>query len=301
MRILISYVFHQFNSNVETFVRRGLVANQDFTFVLIYNYATADDTSELISKHLSCLETYPNVHLLPRPNLGQDFGGWNDLFFLDPKSLDRKILPLAAPAPGEPYLYQSYDRYICLNSTVAGPYVPLYVDGPWPLLFTSPLSDQVKLVGITANFTGGQTVAPLAAIFSQTYGFAPPDTVHIQSMSFGTDRSGLNLLIAAGLFQAGRTFPSDKLTLIGMAEIGMSALFRRAGFSLYSFLPEQGLIPPTRIDTTDNYWSLRRWSPLMETMFVKTMDHLIFPEKIRYDRLSLPSPSVSSLQSPTVL
>lgn len=285
MRILIGYVFHQVNSNLEIFLRRGLVDDPNLTFVLIYNYPTVTAISELISTHLSCLETYSNVYLLTRPNQGRDFGAWNDLFFLDPKSLSHKVLSMSVPPPGEPYLYQSYDRYICLNSTVAGPYVPLYVDLPWPYLFTSALSDNVKLVGITANFMRGCPDVSLASIISEAYGFMPPDTVHIQSMSFGTDQVGLQVLIAGGLFKPERQFPTDKWTLIGVGEVGMSVLLRREGFGLFSFLPEQGLIPPDRRDATDNYWNLRRWAPLMETMFVKTMDYIIFPEKIRYDQL----------------
>lgn len=284
MRTLILYVFHEITDNVLTFLRRGLVDDPNKIFIFIYNYPIytpdpLDNLNPLMYEHA-------NVRLYLRPNIGHDFQGWNSALFLPVSCLDHKIIRIDETKPiFEPYLHTLFDQFVFINSTVAGPYLPLYVSSDWVDCFTSQLSDEVKITGISLNFMGGKYDPSIGSIIKAYYDINVYDHIHIQSTVFGLDREGLDILLRYKLFQAKKQFPKDKWILICSSEIAISTLLRYEGKSLYSYRMEQGLIKSNQYGSTTDIWHNPNLSlPLNETMFVKTnIKKHIFPEKHRYD------------------
>jgi len=88
--------------------------------------------------------SYGNVRVLRKSNQCLDFGGWR--YGLD----------------AIPWRSGKYTHFIFINSSVRGPFVPLYVPKAihWTVLFTSLLQEEgdgyaangpIKLVGMTIN------------------------------------------------------------------------------------------------------------------------------------------------------
>jgi len=278
MKTLILYVFHQECDNLRLFINKGLVQDENKTFIFIYN------NPDPCLDSWKFMQNYNNVHLFIRPNVGQDFQGWNDTFFLPASVLNTKIIKAKDVTPvTDNFLYEQYDRFVCVNSTVAGPYIPLYVKDDWIDCFTAHLSNIVKLVGISANFISGRCDPYISNVITRDYNIPVKDNVHIQSMVFGLDKVGLQTLMKYGLFKQNRQFPPNKWDVVCTGEVAMTVILRHEGFSIYSFRYGQGSIPFDYVCATDNYWNTRGVFPLMETMFVKVMNYIEFREKSRYD------------------
>lgn len=280
MSILILYVFHQENANFANFVKRGLINSLDRQFVFIFN-----GENPPIEKW-SFLHKYDNIHLFIRPNVGHDFQGWNDALFLPADALQNKIIrasELQYVTDGN-FLHSRFDKIIFVNSTVWGPYIPQYCPTDWTECFTSKLSESVPISGMSVNFMGVTSHPRDIQTIKNYYGVAHTDLAHVQSMAFALHRTGLDILCKYGLFAYRRQFPKNKWELICSCEIGMSSLLRYHGHSMFSFLIGQGVIPASRTDPTDNFWSNPAFRvPLYESIFVKAMSHLTFPEQSRYE------------------
>ena len=71
-------------------------------------------------------ETPDYVKTLFRENIGYDFGGWSD-----------------ALLAGD--LYEKYDNFIFVNSSVIGPFIPSYYKNNWTDIYINGLQNNVKL------------------------------------------------------------------------------------------------------------------------------------------------------------
>jgi hypothetical protein len=176
---------------------------------------------------------------------------------------------------------------VFVNPTVAGPYMPLYVPTNWVECFTSKLSTDVKMTGISVNSIHNTYNPLIGSLIRSYYGIESYDHLHIQSTAFSLDREGLDLLLRYKLFHPGKVFPKDKTTLIYTAEIAMSTILRYERKSLYSYRMEQGLISPSMTPDIGDLWHIPKvLFPLCEMMFVKTNTKVpTFPEKERYDSI----------------
>lgn len=286
MKTLILYLFHEFTDNVRNFIKRGLVDKSNKEFIFISNGA------DLNMNDWNFLDLSSSLHLFRRRNKGHDFGGWNETLFLSSDVLDQKIINSESYEHNAsmPYLYTLFDNIIFLNSTVDGPYIPDYCPCDWIDCFTSKLSDRILMTGITANFMH-DTPLNLCQLYSELYKIPYRDAVHIQSMAFSLNRLGLDILIKYKLFCPDKIFPIDKWLLICSCEIGMSSLLRHEGYSIYSHMKSQDEIKYNQIGDTDNIWVNKYPNrsefiyPLYELIFVKTTPDIIFPEKVRYDKI----------------
>jgi hypothetical protein len=262
MKTLVLHVTHVLNDNTRTFIERGLIHNSTTDFIFIFNGSPNLDDYAFI-------HTHDNMHLFVRPNVGQDFQGWNEALFLPAHSLSQKVIYHDSLTPSDTPLYQLYHSFVCVNSTVAGPYLPLYVDSDWVTIFTAKLSDEVKMVGIGINGMSNGAHTVTFDYILEAYEIYTSDLTHMQSMIFAVDREGMTLLMEHGLFREGKQFPKDKWELITKSEIAMGVILRRHGKSLYSFLQGQGTVTATDRLLTDNMW-YNTPHPLFETIFVKT-------------------------------
>lgn len=283
MKTLILYVFHQDCANLDTFIKRGLIDSEDITFIFICNNLNPD----LVKWNF--INKYRNVHLFIRPNVGHDFQGWNEALFLPLSSLENKIIKSKkTESKGEiqeQRIHTVFDRFICINSTAVGPYLPSYVDRNWVECFSSKLSQEVKMVGISVNFLWGQYNQYMSDIIKINYGFDCREYAHVQSMAYALDREGMDILLRYGLFKEGKEFPKNKWELICSSEIGMSAILRHERKSIYAYFMHQGLIKYNEVANSGDLWDAPGLYPVCETIFSKT-NYLHSPkEQSRYDNI----------------
>ncbi len=179
-----------------------------------------------------------NISLLKRDNSGHDFAAWTAGI----RSL------------------KSFDRYIFMNDTVTGPYLPAYIlhstDVPWYVMFTSLLSNSVKLSGLTINSKPWEDTK-----------YAE----HVQSMIYCVDSVGLailfdNHILGRSSAEYAALYKHSRRQYIIECEIGMSVAIRNAGYKVAAlFAADKAQIK------TEDVWqrkSLYSVNPY-ETMFIK--------------------------------
>ena len=115
-----------------------------------------------------------------------------------------------------------YTYFIFINSSVRGPYIPAYANGlNWLNIFTSKISDVVKVVGPTISCEStGQSLG----LYKQN--------PHVQSYAIATDKLGLGIMLSAGAF----TCRNDRWRTILFSELGSAAAILQAGFNIAAFV-----------------------------------------------------------------
>ena len=152
-KLLILYVFHIYNDRVEQFIKNCIFDDENVDFIIISN-----------NKNYK-IYVDKNVKILIRDNIGLDFGGWSDALLTD-------------------NLYEKYDNFIFVNSSVIGPFLPSDFTGKWTDIYINGLqNNNIKLFGSTINAMGD-----------------PLNTAHVQSYIFSMDKTTLKYLIDCGIF-----------------------------------------------------------------------------------------------------
>ena len=166
--------------NLRFFLTHSLHANANFVFILNGALpdpkASADEqivfspdlridqARELITSYTSLLSN-DNVHVVDRPNTCYDLGAFGQV--LTANSSD---------------LYTTHNRFILINASLRGPFVPLWSHDCWTDAYLRPLNTldwmgrQIKLVGMTINCVEGRPR-------------------HVQSMILATDDIGMKILL----------------------------------------------------------------------------------------------------------
>ncbi|TDZ87602.1 hypothetical protein C8034_v006686 [Colletotrichum sidae] len=144
---LILYAYAESESgreNLQFFVKQGLHDEADFVFIL--NGET--DAATLIPQK-------KNIKVVHRENTCFDLGAYGEI-------LRHKDL------------YKHYKRFITLNASIRGPFLPHWAQSCWSDLYLNRITEKVKLVGMTANCW---------------------PRFHVQSMIWATDAVGIDLLL----------------------------------------------------------------------------------------------------------
>ena len=152
-KTLVLYVFHQYNERVKRFIDNCIFYDENVDFIMISN-----------NNKDSFYAPPSYVKVLFRENIGFDFGGWSDALLTD-------------------NLYQQYDNFIFVNSSVVGPFLPPNFTGKWTDIYLNGLKDNVKLFGSTINMNDN-----------------PLHGSHVQSYIFATDKEALQYLINYRIF-----------------------------------------------------------------------------------------------------
>lgn len=121
-KILVLYVFHQYNNRVKYFINHAVFKDQHVDFIFISNDLNIQIK---LPKH---------VRLIKRQNIGYDFGGWSDALEQEKNRLEK------------------YKYIIFANSSIIGPYIKNKKQ--WPNVLTEGLKDDIKLFGVTINTIG---------------------------------------------------------------------------------------------------------------------------------------------------
>jgi len=101
--------------NLKFFIAHGLHAAADFVFIL---------NGETDAKAI--IPAKDNIRLVQRPNECYDLGAYSEVLLKDD-------------------LYKNYKRFITLNASVRGPFIPYWSEGCWTEMFLSKVTDEVKV------------------------------------------------------------------------------------------------------------------------------------------------------------
>ena len=228
MRYLVLFTYYETNAsklNLYFFLKNGVFRSNMITYIFIIK---GNKLSVKIPK-------FNNVIVQKTLNEGYDFGGWSD---------GLKLVNL-----------DNYDRFIFLNDTVRGPFLPTYLNKKdWVRHFTAFINIKVKLVGSTINR-------------NKIY-FRKIKNDHIQSMSFATDKIGLDLLIKNNIFNKKLCIDKmkeSKWNYISEFEIRMSEIILSNGYNIKSLQFCEIKVDPQHL----LFYNWTTINPL-EIMFIKT-------------------------------
>ncbi|GAM90102.1 hypothetical protein ANO11243_081420 [Dothideomycetidae sp. 11243] len=138
--------------NANFFIEHGLHASADFIFIL---QGEAPNLRHSIPNE-------PNIRVIQRDNTCMDLGAYGEVF------------------RAEPELATRYKKFIFLNASVRGPFLPMWSEACWTNAFTSRLSETTKLVSMSGHC--------MFNIFQ------------MQSMAFATDPQGLSVFLEEDTF-----------------------------------------------------------------------------------------------------
>lgn len=117
-RPLILYAYFETENsraNLEYFLRHGLHGGADFLFIL-----NGDNKAEEIIPKES------NIKYLHRPNDCYDLGAFAEVLLKDD-------------------LYKKYKKFITMNASIRGPFLPYWSTGCWSDMYLNRVTDKVKV------------------------------------------------------------------------------------------------------------------------------------------------------------
>lgn len=117
-RPLILYAYSEAPAahiNLKFFIKHGLHANADFVFIM----NGESDATDLIP-------LLPNVNIIQRPNDCYDLGAYAEVLTAG----DR---------------WKAYKRFILLNASIRGPFLPHWAESCWSDRYLNKITDTVKV------------------------------------------------------------------------------------------------------------------------------------------------------------
>lgn len=185
-RSLVIYVFHVVNNRVIAFVKNAIFKNPHVDFLMVCNDITFDFKSLHLPQH---------VKTITRENKGFDFAAYSYGLLHD-------------------NLYKQYDKFILMNSSCVGPFLPSYYKGVWTDIFLNGLKEDVKLFGTIINTNG-----------------MPKKRAHVQSNLFCLDKEAIEYLIEFEIFSMTKMYNSLQECVL-YQEILMSRLIIDKGWNI---------------------------------------------------------------------
>ncbi|KAL0939761.1 uncharacterized protein CTRU02_206371 [Colletotrichum truncatum] len=202
-KLLVTFTYYESVSaraNLKYFLKHGLHDAADFVF--IFN----GDTPQGQEKAAKLIPKRNNIKIVERNNTCFDLGATGEVLKKNK-------------------MWKKYDKFIVMNASLRGPFLPHWSDSCWSDLFLAKVTDEVKLVGITANCY---------------------PRFHVQSMIWATDRIGMELLLDPfqGLAASVGDGWGSREDLVGLggcyneyikaihAEIGSTSIITGAGYKV---------------------------------------------------------------------
>lgn len=186
--------------NNNWFLSYGLLPNvPEYYFLFIVNGCH----EWKLAPHIAA---YTNFELYERENLCMDAGAWDDgILYMESKG-------------------RKFERFIMLNSSVRGPFIPTYMhhqEFDWVAAFTSRLSNTVRLVGTSVNCYSGVG-----------------NQLHLQSMTLATDSVGMECCIRPVMQDpvCDVNHPMTKDDVIKAREVRFTQKVLEAGYSVASLM-----------------------------------------------------------------
>jgi len=197
--VIFLYYEHGYKAreNLDFFIKHGIHDNDDVHYYIVINGYMCSLSQQI--------PRYDNVTVIERDNVGHDYGGVSECLVNIRNNGSFNV----------------YDRFIILNSTVCGPYLPPYIPKSvsWYSMFTHKLDENTKLSGTALNYVCGK------------YGS------HVQSMSYCTDRIGMEILFSERIFgrdasEYSAIYNNSRWDFIFTLEVGMSDAIIKHGYKI---------------------------------------------------------------------
>ncbi|KAL8906112.1 MAG: hypothetical protein Q9171_006403 [Xanthocarpia ochracea] len=189
---LIVYAYHETNNarrNAEFFIRHGLHDSADFIFII---------NGESVGLDTLLPPDAENIKVVRRNNSCYDIGSYGEAL----KGLGDSI--------------GQYKRFILLNASIRGPFIPHWSKECWSDAYLGRLTDQVKLVGMTYN--------------------CEPYDRHVQSMILATDNVGLGVLLDPAS-ECLSTCPNGWQSAVEV-EVRITGKIKQAGYKVDAMMQE---------------------------------------------------------------
>jgi len=123
-RPLILYAYSETanaRANLKFFLAHGLHQSADFVFII----NGKSDAPQLIPSR-------PNIRVIERPNDCYDLGAHAEVLIKDD-------------------LWKRYKRFILMNASIRGPFVPTWAGGCWSEMYLGKLTEEVKVRGLLSS------------------------------------------------------------------------------------------------------------------------------------------------------
>ena len=134
-------------------------------------------------------------------------------------------------------LWQQYDFYLFINSSVRGPFLPAYCNQEWTNLFIERLSYGVGIVGSAISITPSSH--SISKMYHEKYGILERNNyllAHVQTTCYALSRKVLEQLIQLGFYGENKDLNKDEA--VRAYEIRLSQLILDMGLNLRCMLPE---------------------------------------------------------------
>jgi hypothetical protein len=191
----------------------------NFAHFLRFGYYSSLDYLIVIAGECSVdLPSLDNVQYLFTENKNFDYGG----YCLAIQTLD---------------LWQRYDFYLFINSSVRGPFFPAYCNKKWISLFIDLISDEVGIVGSAISITPSSH--SISTMYHEKYGSLERNhdvLAHVQTTCYALSREVLGQLIKLGFYGENKDLNKDEV--VRDYEIRLSQLILDMGLNLRCVLPE---------------------------------------------------------------
>lgn len=203
---LVLYAYFEkddiYRNNLRLFLKNGLCKECDYIFVI---------NGECSIR----IPDMPNIKVMKRENTHYDFGAYEH-------ALNNTDLT-------------QYKFFIFLNTSVRGPFLPIYANIKWYDAFINLIRGDIKLVGTTINALNSYTIH--SHIFKEMTGISIPHT-HVQSQIFAMDLECLSYLMNDTDLFSNYDYKNTMDGFIARKEIMMSQLVLKHGWNISAILPE---------------------------------------------------------------
>ncbi len=190
-KTLVLYVFHEYNMRVKYFLDNSVFYDDNVDFIIICNNPSIS------------FKVPSYVKVIFRENTGFDFGGWSEALLKDDT-------------------YKRYDYFIFVNSSVLGPFLPLYYRGRWTDIYINGLEGNIKLFGSTINTNTFENLLLYP---------------HVQSYIFSVEKSTLEYLIECEIFSNSNISNTYYGAIINK-EVEMSRKIIEKGWNIGCLMPQ---------------------------------------------------------------
>lgn len=134
-------------------------------------------------------------------------------------------------------LWQQYDFYLFINSSVRGPFLPAYCKHDWTKLFIEQFADGVGIVGSAISITpSGHSISKM---YHEKYGNLERNNhliAHVQTTCYALSRKVLGQLIQLGFYDEDKKLNKDEA--VRDYEMRLSQLILDMDLNLRCILPE---------------------------------------------------------------
>jgi hypothetical protein len=144
---LISYVYTESPTNrrnLEFFIKHGLYAGSDFVFS--FNGDTDAETMLPVYKSSKWYDPkITNIEVLKRDNKCFDMGAHVEVLLREWNDKGTKLSPMGGRDRGGRKFWEGYERFMLMNASVRGPFMPVWSKDCWAEAFWGMLTDKKKV------------------------------------------------------------------------------------------------------------------------------------------------------------